>query len=253
MSSLKLASFKFLLVALLLIRAGALECRADTTSRLLLPDDSCPRQNFKSLCQVVCTKAVVSKPAPFFETDALIEQNFNTVNLTQYLGKYVVLLFYPLDFTYVCPTEILAISDRMDEFKALNTEVLAISVDSKYAHLAWSNISRKDGGITNITVPLLADLNRSISKSYGVYSAELGHSLRATFIIDNKGILRYSSVMDLSVGRSINEIKRIIEAFQYSDLSGELCPVNWKPGKSSIIPKPAQILEYFEKMNKKKQ
>jgi peroxiredoxin (alkyl hydroperoxide reductase subunit C) len=193
------------------------------------------------------TKAVIGKPAPQFSGTAVINGEFKTINLSDYLGKYVVFFFYPLDFTFVCPTEILAFSDRIDEFKKLKTEIIAASVDSHFSHLAWTNLPRKQGGIGKIQYPLLSDLNHKISKDYGVYIEDLGHTLRGLFIIDSKGVLRQITMNDLPVGRSVDETLRLVEAFQFTDNHGEVCPANWKRGQATIIPDPQEKLKYFEK------
>jgi len=195
------------------------------------------------------TKAVISKPAPIFEGTAVFNGEFQKVSLRDYVGKYVVFFFYPLDFTFVCPTEILAFSDRIKEFKSINTEVIAASVDSQFTHLAWIKTDRKAGGLGNINIPLLSDLNHKISKDYGVYLDDLGHTLRGLFIIDDKGILRQITMNDLPVGRSVDETLRLVQAFQYTDTHGEVCPAGWKKGGPTIIPNPDDAIKYFSKNN----
>ncbi|KAJ8940804.1 hypothetical protein NQ318_007890 [Aromia moschata] len=193
------------------------------------------------------TKAVISKPAPLWESTAVINGEFVQLKLSDYLGKYVVFFFYPLDFTFVCPTEILAFSDRIEEFRKINTEVVACSVDSHFTHLAWINAPRKEGGLGKVNFPLLSDLNHSISKDYGVFLEDLGHTLRGLFIIDTKGVLRQITMNDLPVGRSVDETLRLVQAFQYTDQHGEVCPAGWKPGQDTIIPNPIEKKKYFEK------
>ncbi|EEB19353.1 Peroxiredoxin-4, putative [Pediculus humanus corporis] len=195
------------------------------------------------------TKAVVQKKAPYWEGVAVEAGEFKNLKLTDYLGKYLVLLFYPLDFTFVCPTEILAFNDRITEFNELNAEIVVCSVDSHFTHLAWTNTSRKNGGLGSIKIPMLSDLNRKISQDYGVYVPELGHTLRGLFIIDGQGILRQITINDLPVGRSVDETLRLLHAFQYTDSHGEVCPANWKPGADTIIPHPVKKKYYFEKVN----
>lgn len=177
---------------------------------------------------------LVSRPAPLFEGNAVVNGEFTEISLSDYLGKYVVFFFYPLDFTFVCPTEILAFSDRVEEFKKINTEVVACSVDSHFTHLAWINTPRKEGGLGNIKIPLLSDLSHKISKEYGVYLDNLGHTLRGLFIIDDKGVLRQITMNDLPVGRSVDETLRLVQAFQYTDRHGEVCPAGWKPGADTV-------------------
>jgi len=195
------------------------------------------------------SKAQISKPAPPFEGSAVINGDFQEVKLSDFAGKYLVLLFYPLDFTFVCPTEIISFSDRIKEFKALDTNVVAISVDSQFTHLAWINTPRAQGGLGKIQLPLLSDLTHQISKDYGVYLTDVGHALRGLFIIDANGILRQITMNDLPVGRSVDETLRLLQAFQYTDKHGEVCPANWKPGADTIIPNPEEKLKYFNKHN----
>nr|CAH7744851.1 unnamed protein product [Callosobruchus chinensis] len=193
------------------------------------------------------TKAVISKPAPFWESTAVFNGKFIQLKSTDYKGKYLVFFFYPLDFTFVCPTEILAFSDRIEEFRKINTEIVACSVDSQFTHLAWINTPRKEGGLGNVNFPLLSDLNHKISKDYGVFLDDLGHTLRGLFIIDPKGIVRQITMNDLPVGRSVDETIRLVQAFQYTDQHGEVCPAGWKPGQDTIIPNPTEKKKYFQK------
>uniref|UniRef100_A0A8D0P641 thioredoxin-dependent peroxiredoxin n=1 Tax=Sus scrofa TaxID=9823 RepID=A0A8D0P641_PIG len=176
----------------------------------------------------------VSKPAPYWEGTAVINGEFKELKLTDYRGKYLVFFFYPLDFTFVCPTEIIAFGDRIEEFRSINTEVVACSVDSQFTHLAWINTPRRQGGLGPIRIPLLSDLNHQISKDYGVYLEDSGHTLRGLFIIDDKGILRQITLNDLPVGRSVDETLRLVQAFQYTDKHGEVCPAGWKPGSETV-------------------
>uniref|UniRef100_A0A673WMU4 thioredoxin-dependent peroxiredoxin n=1 Tax=Salmo trutta TaxID=8032 RepID=A0A673WMU4_SALTR len=195
------------------------------------------------------SKAKISKPAPYFEGSAVIDGKFKELKLLDYKGKYLVFFFYPLDFTFVCPTEIIAFSDRVHEFRAINAEVVACSVDSQFTHLAWINTPRKQGGLGPMKIPLLSDLTHQISKDYGVFLEDAGHTLRGLFIIDDKGVLRQITMNDLPVGRSVDETLRLVQAFQYTDKHGEVCPAGWKPGSDTIIPDPAGKLKYFDKLN----
>ncbi|XP_033224830.1 peroxiredoxin-2 [Belonocnema kinseyi] len=197
--------------------------------------------------QLQTTKAVIGKHAPFWEGTAVVNGEFHDIKLSDFHGKYLVFFFYPLDFTFVCPTEILAFSDRVEEFKRLNTEVVAASVDSHFTHLAWINTPRKEGGLDKIKIPLLSDLTHKIAKDYGVYLEDLGHTLRALFIIDGKGVLRQITMNDLPVGRSVDETLRLVQAFQYTDEHGEVCPAGWKPGQDTIIPNPIDKKKFFAK------
>ncbi|KAK7108242.1 peroxiredoxin-1-like [Littorina saxatilis] len=193
------------------------------------------------------SQAVISKPAPDWNGTAVVNGEFKDIKLSDYRGKYLVFFFYPLDFTFVCPTEIVAFSDSADKFKKINTEVVACSVDSQFTHLAWINTPRNQGGLGPLKIPLLSDITHDIAKAYGVYLQDLGHSLRGLFIIDPKGILRQITMNDLPVGRSVEETLRLVQAFQYTDSHGEVCPVGWKPGSDTIIPDPKQSKQYFKK------
>ncbi|XP_004365378.1 peroxiredoxin-2 [Capsaspora owczarzaki ATCC 30864] len=193
------------------------------------------------------SKAQIQKPAPHFETDAVSNGEFKTVKLSDFKGKYLVLFFYPLDFTFVCPTEIIAFSDRVKEFEALNTAVVAASIDSKFSHLAWINTPRKNGGLGPMNIPILADVTKTISRDYGVLLEDAGIALRGLFIIDDKGILRQITINDLPVGRSVDETLRLVQAFQYTDKHGEVCPAGWTPGKATIKPDVKDSQEYFNK------
>ena len=169
--------------------------------------------------------AKVQQPAPNFSTQALLPNgSFGNVSLNQFKGKYAVLFFYPLDFTFVCPTEIIAFSDRIADFEKLNTAVMACSVDSLHSHLAWTNVARNQGGLGKMNIPILSDITKTISKDYGVLiesGADAGIALRGTFVIDPKGYLRIAHVNDLPVGRSVDEVLRVIEALQFNAEHGD--------------------------------
>ncbi|XP_050390438.1 peroxiredoxin-2 [Patella vulgata] len=193
------------------------------------------------------SQVVISKQAPDWNGTAVVNGEFKDIRLEDFRGKYLVFFFYPLDFTFVCPTEILAFSDRIEEFKKIKTEVIACSVDSQFTHLAWINTPRNKGGLGPLKIPLLSDITHDISKAYGVYLQDLGHTLRGLFIIDPKGILRQITMNDLPVGRSVDETLRLVQAFQYTDKHGEVCPAGWKPGADTIIPDPKESQKYFRK------
>lgn len=188
------------------------------------------------------------KPAPPFTGKAVVNGEFKDISLSEYNGKYLVLFFYPLDFTFVCPTEIIAFSDRADEFRKLNTELVAVSVDSHFSHLAWTNTPRKQGGLGKMNIPLLSDFNKTISRDYGVL-LETGMALRGLFIIDPKGKLVQITINDLPVGRSVDETLRLIKAYQFVEKHGEVCPAGWQPGSPTIKADPKNSLEYFNKVN----
>jgi len=194
--------------------------------------------------------ARIGKPAPNFKEAAVVGTEFKEVSLSDYKGRYVVLLFYPLDFTFVCPTEIIAFADRADEFKKLGAEVLALSVDSKYTHLAWVNTPRKEGGIAGVKIPLVADITKKIHQDYDVL-LEDGFGLRGLFLIDKNGILRVKVVHDRPIGRSVDEALRTLNALIFTDTNGdEVCPANWTPGSKVLTADPVKKLQYFGEVNK---
>jgi len=189
--------------------------------------------------------AFVSQKAPDFTADAYVNSEFQKVSLSDYRGKKVVLFFYPLDFTFVCPTEILAFTDRMEEFKKRNTEVIAVSVDSHFTHHAWAQVDRKDGGIKGVNYPLVADLSKNISRSYAVLLEDAGIALRGLFIINKEGILKHATINHLDLGRNIDEVLRLLDAVDYTEQYGEVCPVNWKKGEKAMKPTAAGLREYM--------
>jgi len=191
--------------------------------------------------------AHVQQPAPHFACEAVVNGEFKEMSLSDYKGKHLVLFFYPLDFTFVCPTEILAFNDRAAEFRELGCEVVGVSVDSKFTHLAWTNTPRSDGGIAGVTIPLLADLKKEVARDYGVLLPD-GVALRGLFVIDAKGIVRHITINDLPIGRSVDEALRVVQAVQFADQYGEVCPANWTPGKDTMKADPHGSKEYFRKV-----
>ncbi|KAH9021961.1 2-cysteine peroxiredoxin [Lactarius pseudohatsudake] len=188
----------------------------------------------------------IQKPAPVFSVTALVDGAFKEVSLADYLGQWVILMFYPLDFTFVCPTEILAFNDALPEFARLNTTVLAISTDSEYSHHAWAQQARSAGGLgPDLRIPLLADRNMRVAREYGCLIEDKGITFRASYLIDPKGILRQITMNDLPVGRSVDEALRLVQAFQFTDAHGEVCPANWKEGSKTIRADPLAKLDYF--------
>ncbi|XP_006621026.1 peroxiredoxin 1 [Apis dorsata] len=188
----------------------------------------------------------LQKPAPNFKGTAVVNGEFKDISLSDYSGKYLVLFFYPLDFTFVCPTEIIAFSDRADEFEQIGCKVIAASTDSHFSHLAWVNTPRKQGGLGEMNIPLLADKSSKIARDYGVLDEESGIPFRGLFIIDDKQNLRQVTINDLPVGRSVDETLRLVQAFQYTDKHGEVCPAGWKPGKKTMKPDVVGSKEYFK-------
>ena len=189
-------------------------------------------------------ETLVQKEAPDFKAEALVGKTFKEVKLADYKGKWLVLFFYPLDFTFVCPTEITAFSDRIEEFQKLGAEVVGCSVDSKFSHLAWANTPRKEGGLGEIKYPLLADITKKVARDYGVLVND-AVALRGLFLIDPNGKVAYSVVHDLGVGRSVDETLRVIAAFQQVAKTGEVCPANWSSGKKTMKADPVKSKEYF--------
>ena len=188
---------------------------------------------------------LVTQPAPDFTAQAVMpDASFQEISLSQYQGKYVLLFFYPLDFTFVCPTEIIAFSDAAEKFEAAGVQLLSCSVDSHFTHLAWRNTPRDQGGLGDIRYPMVADLNKQIARDYNVLLDD-GVALRGLFLIDQEGVVRHQLVNDLPLGRSVDEALRMVEALQYFEKHGEVCPANWHEGDATIKPDPAQSKEFF--------
>ena len=188
---------------------------------------------------------LVAKPAPDFKAQAVMpDGSFQEVSLADYKGKYVLLFFYPLDFTFVCPTEIIAFSDRADEFAKLGVQILGCSIDSHFTHLAWRNTPRAQGGLGDIKYPLIADLNKKIGEAYDVL-LPAGICLRGLFLIDKAGVVKHQVVNDLPLGRSVDEALRMVQALQFVETHGEVCPANWQAGARTIKPSPAASKEFF--------
>ncbi|MEL4896950.1 peroxiredoxin [Crocosphaera sp. Alani8] len=188
----------------------------------------------------------VGQVAPDFKATAVIDQEFQTKKLSSYRGKYVVLFFYPLDFTFVCPTEVIAFSDRYEEFAKINTEILAVSVDSEFSHLAWIQSPRTEGGVGDINYPLVSDLKKEISTAYNVLDPESGVALRGLFIIDREGIIQHCTINNLSFGRSVTETLRTLKAIQHvQNNPEEVCPADWQEGDKTMIPDPIKSKIYF--------
>ncbi|MEW5942558.1 MAG: peroxiredoxin [Pseudomonadota bacterium] len=190
---------------------------------------------------------LVGKPAPDFTATAVMGNNeiIESFNLYANIkGKYAVLFFYPLDFTFVCPSEILAFDHRYQEFKDRNTEVIAISVDSQFTHLAWKNTPVNNGGLGQVKFPMVADLTKQISRDYDVLIND-AVSLRGTFLVDRDGIVRHQVVNDLPLGRNIDEAIRMVDALQFFEQHGEVCPAGWNKGKAGMKATPEGVAEYL--------
>ncbi len=198
----------------------------------------------------MCLTTLVTQAAPDFTANAVMPDNsFGSITLSALKGKYVVLFFYPLDFTFVCPSEILAFNKKVAEFKAKNCELIGVSVDSRFTHLAWKNTAVENGGIGNIQYPLVEDLNKEIAKSYGIL---LGGSvaLRGLFLIDTKGVVRHAVINDLPLGRNVEEALRMVDALDFVETHGEVCPANWKKGEEAMKPTAEGVASYLAKHSK---
>jgi peroxiredoxin (alkyl hydroperoxide reductase subunit C) len=196
---------------------------------------------------------LVTRGAPHIAADAVMADNsFGKVRLSDYRGKYVVLFFYPMDFTFVCPTEIIAFDSKLDAFRERNCEVLGVSVDSHYTHLAWKKTPRAEGGLGAIRYPLIADLDKSISRSFGVLWNN-AVALRGLFLIDTAGKVRHALVNDLPLGRNVDEALRMVDALTFVDTHGdEVCPANWQPGKRTVKTSIDGIADYLSKQDEEK-
>jgi len=191
---------------------------------------------------------LVTREAPDFAAQAVMPDNsFAELKLSSYRGRYVVLFFYPLDFTFVCPSEIIAFDKVLSQFEAKNAQVIGVSVDSHFTHWAWKNTPRDQGGIGPINYPLVSDLNKSISRDYGVLLEDQGIALRGLFLIDKDGVIRHGLVNDLPLGRSVEEALRVLDALQFCEEHGEVCPANWHQGDEAMKPSAEGVAEYLAK------
>lgn len=190
---------------------------------------------------------LVTKAAPEFTATAVLPDNtFREISLSDYRGKYVVLFFYPLDFTFVCPSEIIAFDRKLKEFQERNTEVISVSIDSHFTHLAWKNTPVNKGGIGHVQFPMVADLNKKIAADYGVLFNE-SIALRGLFLIDKHGVVRHEVINDLPLGRSVDEALRIVDALQFYETHGDVCPANWRKGEDGMKPTAEGVAEYLAK------
>jgi len=190
---------------------------------------------------------LVTNQAPDFTAQAVMADNsFGELKLSDYRGKYVILFFYPLDFTFVCPSEIIAFNKALAKFKARNAEVIGVSVDSHYTHWAWKNTPVDQGGIGQIEYPLVADLNKNIARDYGVLLND-SVALRGLFLIDKEGIIRHAVINDLSLGRNVDEALRMLDALRFTEEHGEVCPANWREGDEAMKPTAEGVAEYLAK------
>jgi peroxiredoxin (alkyl hydroperoxide reductase subunit C) len=196
----------------------------------------------------VCMYTLIKKPAPDFTAEAVLKNgDFSEISLSSFKDKkYIALFFYPLDFTFVCPSEIIAFSKRVNAFDELNTQILGISVDSKFSHFAWRNTPVEKGGIGPINFPLLSDITKEISRDYGVLIDD-AVALRGTFIIDKSGIVRHATLNDLPIGRNVEETLRVIDALQHNERHGEVCPAGWRKGQAAMSPDASGVAAYLAK------
>lgn len=188
---------------------------------------------------------LIGNKAPAFKAKAYINGNIEDFSLDQYLGNYVIFFFYPLDFTFVCPTELHAFQENMSEFEKRDAKIVGCSVDSQFSHKAWHQTPRARGGIQGVTYPIVSDLNKSISKAYQVLKEDEGIAYRGLFLIDKEGVIRHMLINDLPLGRSIDEALRILDALIFHEKNGEVCPAGWNPGEKSMKPTYEGLVGYF--------
>jgi peroxiredoxin (alkyl hydroperoxide reductase subunit C) len=194
---------------------------------------------------------LVTREAPDITADAVLaDGTFGEFKLSSLKGKYVALFFWPLDFTFVCPTEIIAHDHRLEEFKNRGVEIVGVSIDSKFTHFAWRNTAVKDGGIGPVRFTMVADVKHEISRAYGIEHPAAGVALRATFLIDQKGIVRHQVVNDLSLGRNIDELLRMVDALQFTEKHGEVCPAGWKKGDDGMKASTDGVASYLASHSK---
>jgi peroxiredoxin 2/4 len=190
--------------------------------------------------------SLVGKAAPQFTTKAVVDQTvLEGFSLQDFRGENIVLFFYPLDFTFVCPTELHAFQEKLEEFEKRNTKVIGCSIDSVYSHCAWLRTPKLLGGIEGIKYPIISDINKSIAKSYGVLNEEEGVAFRGLFLIDKKGVVRHQLVNDLPLGRSVDEAIRMVDALNFFEQNGEVCPANWRKGEKSMTPSTEGLVAFL--------
>ncbi len=189
---------------------------------------------------------LVGRQAPDFNATAVVGGDFKeNFKMSDYRGKYVLFFFYPLDFTFVCPTELHTFQERLEDFRKHNCEVIACSVDSEHSHLAWLNTEKSEGGIKGVTYPVVSDITKTIARDYDVLLSDGSVAYRGAFLIDKEGVVRSQVINDLPLGRNIDEFLRLLEALQFSEEHGEVCPANWKKGEKSMRPDKSGLKSYF--------
>lgn len=180
-----------------------------------------------------------------FSCDAVVNGSIQKIALSDYQNKYKLIFFYPLDFTFVCPTELHALQEHASDFAARNTEVFGVSVDSVHSHLAWLSMPKNLGGIQGVNFPLIADIKKELAREFGVLQEDSGIALRGVFLLDKNNVLQSASVHNLSLGRSVPEILRVIDALIHVETFGEVCPANWTPGEKALKANKKGVVEYF--------
>ena len=189
---------------------------------------------------------LVGKQAPDFNATAVFGNNeMKPLKLSDLKGKYVAIFFYPLDFTFVCPSELIAFDHRLDEFKKRGVEVIGVSIDSQFTHLAWKNTPVEKGGIGQVQYPLVADVKHEICRAYDVEFEPAGVAFRGTFLIDKAGVVRHQVVNDLPLGRNVDELLRMVDALQFTEEHGEVCPAGWQKGKKGMTASPDGVAKYL--------
>ncbi len=189
---------------------------------------------------------LVGKKAPTFQATAVVKDKFiPSFSLEDYLGKYVIFFFYPLDFTFVCPTELHAFQEKLKDFHHRHAEVIACSIDSHFSHLAWLTTPKDKGGICGVEYPVVSDIHKEIAKQYGVLKDEDGIAFRGLFLLDKHGVIRHQVINDLPLGRSVDETLRMLDALIYHEKHGEVCPANWKSGEKAMTADQEGLKEYF--------
>jgi peroxiredoxin (alkyl hydroperoxide reductase subunit C) len=190
--------------------------------------------------------SLIGKKAPEIKAKAAVKNQIVDFSLSDHLGQYVVLFFYPLDFTFVCPTELHAFQEKLAEFEARNAKVIGCSIDSCYSHIAWLNTPKLKGGIEGVGYPIISDITKSIARNYQVLCESEGIAFRGLFLIDQNGIVRHQLVNDLPLGRSVDEVIRLLDALIFHEKHGEVCPANWKSGAKAMKPTEIGLAEYFQ-------
>ncbi|HSX27139.1 MAG TPA: peroxiredoxin [Chlamydiales bacterium] len=191
--------------------------------------------------------SLVGKKAPEFKAKAVVKDKvYDDFSLSDFLGKYIVFFFYPLDFTFVCPTELHAFQEKLKEFEKRNTQVIGCSIDSWFSHSAWLNTPKSKGGIQGVSYPIVSDIHKSIARAFHVLKEEDGIAYRGLFLLDREGVVRHQLVNDLPLGRSVDEVLRLIDALIFHEEHGEVCPANWKAGAKAMKPNEQGLAEYFK-------